>query len=69
VYNDERAWGCSAGRAASRIRKTLARKYFLFGALFGIGLANTAAVVSIALSRLLTLPCAALCSTIIYTRF
>ncbi|HEY8036841.1 MAG TPA: inorganic phosphate transporter [Methylobacter sp.] len=61
---------------ASKLGMPVSTTHVSVGALFGIGLtggkANTGVIASIALSWLLTLPCAALCSAVIYgvsTRF
>jgi PiT family inorganic phosphate transporter len=61
---------------ASKLGMPVSTTHVSVGALFGIGLTggkvNTGVIASIALSWLLTLPCAALCSAVIYgisTRF
>jgi len=55
---------------ASKLGMPVSTTHVSVGALFGIGLtggkANTAVIASIALSWLLTLPCAAICSAVIY---
>lgn len=55
---------------ASKLGMPVSTTHVSVGALFGIGLigakANTGVIASIALSWLLTLPCAALCSAMIY---